>query len=97
MIPSKLSRATGQGAKRVYDGQLSVVRHIGSGAVRYLNSASAAVAELIAGYDSDHAVEAGGVPPALDATWPLPRSLSKQCIWSEIQEQACHVYFDPLL
>ena len=35
------------------------------------------------------------VPPALDAHVASPPLLSKQCIWSEIQEQACHVYFEP--
>ena len=64
--------------------------------MRYLNSASAAVAELIAGYDSDDAVEAGGASRLGCRVASLPL-LSKQCIWSEIQEQACHVYFEPLL
>ena len=39
--------------------------------VRYLNSASAAVAELIAGYDADDAVEAG----VASRQW-MPRGLS---------------------
>ncbi len=51
--------------------------------MRYLNSASAAVAELIAGYDSDDAVEAGGAY----RPW-MPRGLSPALV------QAVHMERD---